>query len=155
MEGWELEQMRRSIEVAKRAGAHGVVLGVLRDDATIDAERMWEFVGRARAMRVAFHRAFDQTPDPDAALDTLVQLGVDLVLTSGHASTAIDGANTLARHVGRAGDRIVILAGGKVRAPNVARLVELTGVREVHAWALDPASNDFAELVATAKPRPR
>jgi copper homeostasis protein len=145
----EIEAMRRSIESAKRAGAAGVVLGVLREDSTIDAERMWELIGRARAMRVGFHRAFDRTPDADVALDTLLQLGVDLVLTSGHAATALEGAATIARHVTRGGDRMTILAGGTVRAANVAALVERTGVREVHARATDAAV--FAALVRAAR----
>ncbi len=147
----EIELMRKQIETAKRAGAAGVVLGVLREDSTIDAERMWEFIGRARAMRLAFHRAFDQTPDADAAFETLRALGVDIVLTSGHAATALEGAETIARHVARAGDRLSVLAGGKVRAGNVRQLAERTAVREVHARASDVA--EFRALVKTLRPR--
>ena len=147
----EIDTMRRDIEAAKRAGTAGVVVGVLREDRTIDAERMWEFIGRARAMRVAFHRAFDQTPDADVAFDTLRALGVDIVLTSGHAATALDGAETIARHVARAGDRLVVLAGGTVRAANVREIAERTAVREVHASAMD--ANEFAALVKTLRPR--
>lgn len=137
--------MRRGVELAKGAGAAGVVFGVLRADHSLDAERMAELVALARPMRVACHRAFDATPDADAALDTLLALGVDLVLTSGHAPTALEGAATLARHVNRAGALLTILAGGSVRAANVAALVSASGVREVHARATDPAI--FAALV--------
>jgi copper homeostasis protein CutC len=147
----------------------GVVFGILRADRTLDIERMAALAARARPLRVACHRAFDATPDADAALDQLLALGFDLVLTSGHAPTALEGAATLARHVQRAGEAarrtetslaagaarptampsLTILAGGTVRAGNVRDLLARTGVREVHARATDPAA--FAALVRAAR----
>lgn len=144
----EFLAMREAVLGARAAGAHGVVFGTLREDSTIDIERMAELLALARPMRVACHRAFDRTTSPDAALDDLLGLGVDLVLTSGHASTAIEGAETLAHHVRRAGSRITILAGGSVRAANIHALVASTGVREVHARATDRAV--FADVVQAA-----
>ncbi|MBL8996636.1 MAG: copper homeostasis protein CutC [Gemmatimonadetes bacterium] len=145
----EFAAMRRGVELAKGAGAAGVVFGMLRADGTLDAERMRTLIALARPLRVACHRAFDRTPDADAALDTLLALGVDLVLTSGHAPTALEGAAVLARHVRRAAGRITILAGGTVRAENVAAIVAASGVREVHARATDAAA--FAALVRAAR----
>lgn len=145
----ECDVMRRGVELAKGAGAAGVVFGILRTDHSLDATRMAELIVLARPMRVACHRAFDATPDADAALDALLALGVDLVLTSGHAATAIEGAVTLARHVERAGDRLTILAGGSVRAANAPALVARSRVREVHARATDPAI--FAALVRSLR----
>lgn len=140
----EFAAMRRHVEVAHEAGAHGVVFGMLRADRTLDSERMAELVTLAR-IPVACHRAFDSTPDADVALDTLIRLGVARVLTSGHARTALEGRETLARHVRRAGDRITILAGGSVRAHNARTIVAATGVRELHARATESAV--FAALV--------
>lgn len=145
----EFEAMRRGVEVAKGAGAAGVVFGILRGDGTLDVALMRELVALARPMRVACHRAFDRTPDPDVALDALLALGVDLVLTSGHAPTALEGAATLARLVERAGTRLTILAGGSVRAANVKAIVTASGVREVHGRATDAAV--FAALVRAAR----
>lgn len=137
--------MRLQVVMAREAGAHGVVFGVLSADGTLDASRMLDLINLARPMRVACHRAFDRTPDPAAALDTLVALGVEIVLTSGHAPTAFEGSETLARHVRRSGGRITVLAGGSVRAGNVRQLLDETGVREIHARATDPET--FAALV--------
>lgn len=148
----EFAAMGEATDVAQQAGAAGVVFGVLRPDGSLDEERMRELVARARPMRVACHRAFDRTPDADAALDTLIGLGVDLVLTSGHALTALEGVSTLARHVRAAAGRITILAGGSVRAANVREIVRRTGVREVHARATEPAA--FAALVAAVRAAP-
>ena len=135
----ELEQMRAAIAHARGAGVAGVVFGVLRGDATLDADRMAELTDLARPMRVVCHRAFDATPRADAALDALLSVGVDGVLTSGHAPTAAEGAALIARHVVRAGTRLEVIAGGTVRAENVRALVEATGVHAVHACATGPA----------------
>ena len=83
--------MRHDIEVAKTLGAAGVVVGVLTPDGTIDADRIAELAALARPLAVTFHKAFDQVCDPLEALDTLIELGVDRVLTSGGRPTALGG----------------------------------------------------------------
>jgi copper homeostasis protein len=145
----ELRAMKEAILEAKRARVAGVVFGVLSRDGTLDLKAMRDLVAEAKPLRVACHRAFDATPDADAALDQLIALGVDLVLTSGHAPTALEGVATLARHVKRAAGRITILAGGSVRGEDVKRIIEQSGVAEVHARATDPAI--IPALVAVIK----
>jgi len=81
---------------------------------------------------VTFHRAFDDCADPAAALERLIQLGVDRVLTSGGGRTAREGAEQIRRLVIQARERIGILAGGGIDGDNVAPIVRGTGVREVH-----------------------
>jgi copper homeostasis protein len=88
-------------------------------------------------MSVTFHRAFDRTADPFRALDTLLSLGVDRVLTSGQAPTAMEGVELLAELVRRGGASIAIIAAGSIRPENVAHVVRQTGVREVHARVTD------------------
>ena len=82
---------------------------------------------------MTFHRAFDDVLDQARALESLVGAGVSRVLTSGGAATAIEGAASLGALVRAARDRIIIMAGGTVRANNVSQLVATSGVREVHA----------------------
>ena len=132
----EVDAMEADIRTAIAAGAHGVVFGALRPDATIDAGIMRRLIDVARPLPVTCHKAIDATRDPLEALETLLALGVDRVLTSGGADTAAAGAATIARMVARAGDALVVMAGGRVRAHNVAAIVEQTGVREVHASVL-------------------
>ena len=74
-------------------------------------------------------------PDPDQALDDLVGLGVDRLLTSGQATMASEGTGILARLVRRAAGRIAIAAGGGLSEENVLQVVEQTGVPEVHVRA--------------------
>ena len=136
----ELAQMSQDIELVKSGGADGVVLGILDREHRVDLIRTRQFVDLAGDTPVTFHRAFDLVPDKQAALDALAVAGVKRVLTSGGPATAEEGPSTLAQLVAHAGDRIVVLAGGNVRAHNVRDLVQRTGVREVHARCeLDPA----------------
>jgi len=136
----EIAAMEADIAMASAAGAHGVVFGALRHDATIDVAVMRRLIDRARPLPVTCHKAIDAARDPLEALDALLTLGVDRVLTSGGADTAAPGAATIARMAARAGDALVVMAGGGVRAHNVAALVQATGVREVHARVLPTVS---------------
>ncbi len=135
----------------KASGAAGVVIGISMPDGTLDVPRMRELIALARPMRVGVHRAFDRTPDADAALDQLIAMGVDVILAAGHAPTAEEGIATLARLHARAAGRTVIMPGGGVRANNVRRIIGGTGVREVHARASDTAV--FSELCAAVHSR--
>jgi copper homeostasis protein len=128
----ELAAMRRDIDTARSLGAAGVVLGMLRRDATIDRELTAALADRARPLSVTFHKAFDQVRDPDEALETLISLGVDRVLTSGGRPAAVEGIDVLRRLVQQSRNRIAILAGGCLTLDVLPRLIAETGVREVH-----------------------
>ena len=129
----ELGIMRRDASRLREAGASGIVSGVLCQDGSIDEEATRTLIEAARPLPFTFHRAFDLVPDKERALDVLLALGVERVLTSGGSSTAQAGADRIAALVRQAGDRLTVMAGGGVRGPHVAELVRRTGVREVHA----------------------
>jgi copper homeostasis protein len=122
----EHRTMLDQIRSARAAGAQGIVTGDLDDGHTR------ALIAAARPLPVTFHRAFDVFPDLPAALERLISLGVERVLTSGGAPTAPDGAEQIRRLVVQAQGRIEILPGGCITPANVARLVQTTGVREVH-----------------------
>ncbi len=134
----ELEVMELDVAAAREAGADGVVFGLLRTDGTIDRERAAPLVAAARPMRITFHRAFDMTRDPFEALETLIALGIDRVLTSGQEASVPAGLPLLCQLVERAGDRIVVMPGCGIRAGNLARVAAETGARELHATAFEP-----------------
>jgi len=154
----ECDVMRRDIAVARQHGAAGVVFGVLLPDGAIDVPRTRELVAAARPLAVTFHRAFDFTADPDEALDDLIALGVDRLLTSGQAPKASEGTGTLARLVRRAAGRIAIAAGGGLSEENVLQVVEQSGVSEVHVRATalleSPMSYRPTHLTLTKQPLP-
>lgn len=129
----DLDVMRRDIDAAKRAGAHGIVSGALDPFGAVDRETTRRLVEWAAPLPFTFHRAIDLTPQLDRSLDVLRSTGVSRVLTSGGASSALVGADAIARLVQRGGDVIKVIAGGSVRAAHVDELVRRSGVTEVHA----------------------
>jgi copper homeostasis protein len=131
----DLDVMLADIEDAKTARAAGVVFGALTADGRIDRDIMETLMAAAQPMTVGFHRAFDRVADQRAALETLIDLGVAVVLTSGGAPLALDGAPRLRQLVEQAAGRIDILAGGGITPANVVTLIAQSGVRHVHGKA--------------------
>jgi copper homeostasis protein len=128
----EIAVMRHDIELVKTLGAAGVVLGVLTRDSMIDHDKTAELIALARPMFVTFHKAFDQTPDALEALDVLMTLGVERVLTSGGRPTAVEGIETLVQLVDHAGGKISVMAGGQLNTSNLETVVRQSQVNEVH-----------------------
>ena len=142
----DMAVMLEDIAAAKSAGAPGVVFGALTAEGRIDRALMSELIAAARPMTVGFHRAFDQLADQAAGLETLIDLGVAVVLTGGGPGPALDGADQLRQMVELAAGRIDILAGGGITSANVSELLKRSGVQQVHGKA-------FAGLrVAVARP---
>jgi copper homeostasis protein len=133
----EFAVMAADIETAKAEGADGVVIGQLMADGMIDEARTKVLMALARPMAVTFHRAFDMTPDPFAALETLIGLGVDRVLTSGQEASVLEGLPLITELVRRAGDRIIVMPGGGITARNVERIVAAARPKEIHFAALE------------------
>jgi len=130
-----LAQVRR----AAALGAAGIVAGAITARRVVDRPAVEAIVSAAASLPVTFHRAFDELPDQGAALETLIELGVTRVLTSGGAPTAFEGAGRIAELVRQSRGRIGILPGGTVRAGNARALVEATGVHELHSRTPDDA----------------
>jgi len=131
---YEYAVMKRDADIFIKHDADGLVFGFLRPNGTFDKTRMSEFVEIChKAGKTAVcHRAFDVTPDPAAALDTLIELGVDRVLTSGQQPSVIHGAKLITELIKHAAGRIEILPGGGLKHNNIADFVEETGVDQVH-----------------------
>jgi copper homeostasis protein len=134
----EFAIMRADIETAKAEGANGVVIGLLSAAGEIDAGRARELVSLARPLSVTFHRAFDLAAEPFGALETLIGLGVDRVLTSGQEANVLEGLPLIVELMKRAGDRIVIMPGGGITTRNIERIVGAARPREIHFAALEP-----------------
>lgn len=144
----ELAVMRHDIEAAKALGAAAVVLGVLNGERTIDRDQTAALVALARPLSVTFHKAIDQTGDLLGVLDTLIALGVDRVLTSGGRPTALDGVETLRALVDRGGERIAVMAGGRLDLDHLEAVIQRSEVREIHLGSA------VSRTVAGAVPTP-
>lgn len=124
--------MKHDIGVARELGADGVVFGILNADGSIDTVRMKTLIELARPMGVTCHRAFDMTNDPFTALEDLILLGVDRILTSGQRPTAPEGADLIRNLIVRAAGRIIIMPGSGVKEHNIIELARNTGATEFH-----------------------
>jgi copper homeostasis protein len=131
----EFDVMAEDVRMAKSMGADGVVIGCLTAAGEVDKVRTRALIDLARPMNVTFHRAFDMCRDARRALEDLVELGVDRVLTSGQEATCLEGQELLAELHRQAAGRILILPGGGLTPRNIRRIVEATGVNEVHLSA--------------------
>ncbi|MGB7070400.1 MAG: copper homeostasis protein CutC [Pyrinomonadaceae bacterium] len=139
----EFEVMKRDVEFAKQLGVDGVVIGILLTDGDVDAARTRELIDLARPMSVTFHRAFDMTRDAAQAMEALIELGIDRILTSGQESSAIEGLELVGELVKRSCDRIVIMACGGVNVRNINRIIASCGVRELHVTGFVPRESDM------------
>lgn len=130
----ESEIMKEDVRMAKSLGADGVVFGILMPDGRIDRDRMRELIELARPMGVTCHRAFDMTNDPFQALDDLIEIGVDRILTSGQTDSALDGAGLIQKLITRANGRIIIMPGHGIKEHNLKEVMEKTGAVEYHMY---------------------
>ncbi|XP_075468422.1 copper homeostasis protein cutC homolog isoform X1 [Ascaphus truei] len=131
----EVEVMKADIRLAKIHGADGLVFGALTEDGRIDTELCMELLAVSRPLAVTFHRAFDMVYDPAVAMETLISLGFERVLTSGCDSSALEGLPLIKRLVEQAKGRIIVMPGGGITERNLQRILEGAGVQEFHCSA--------------------
>lgn len=131
----EVACMEQDIIAARECGADGVVIGALTADGDIDVSVCRRLVEAAGNMSITFHRAFDMCREPMQALDDIIALGCNRLLTSGRAGTAVEGVPLLKQLVEVAGDRVIIMPGCGVNADNASHILDATGACEIHASA--------------------
>ena len=131
----EVEVMREDTQMAKQLGADGVVIGCLTPEGDIDQAKTGELIALARPLSVTFHRAFDMCCDPQKALEDLIKLGVERVLTSGQEASCLEGMELIGVLQKQAAGRIIVMPGGGITARNIQRITAGTGVTEVHLSA--------------------
>lgn len=130
----EFEIIKKDILICKNLGCHGIVCGILNTDNTIDLKRTKELIELSKPIPFTFHRAFDCVPNPMEALEQLIELGADRVLTSGQKTIAENGLEILKQLKEKANNRITILPGSGIN-PDNAKLFKDAGFTEIHASA--------------------
>jgi copper homeostasis protein len=133
----EFEIMKTDISNFISAGCDGIVIGILNPDGTIDKDRNAELAGivKSAGVSVTFHRAFDMCNDLFKALEDIIAIGCDRILTSGGKSTAMEGISTIAHLIKAAAGRISIMPGSGINEHNIAHLVHFSGATEFHTSA--------------------
>ncbi len=125
--------MLNDVKLCKELGCDGVVIGLLNMDGTIDLVRTAQLIEAAYPLGVTFHRAFDRCKDPFEALEQLVSIGCERILTSGQKSNVMDGIELVAELNSKADGSIIIMPGSGVRKENIKMLAEKTGCTEFHS----------------------
>ena len=128
----EVERMAADIAVCRDLGVDGVVFGCLKADGTIDVEKNRYLMECSQGMSVTMHRAFDRAADPEQALEQIIALGFNRILTSGQQPKAIQGVDLLARLNRQAAGRIILMAGSGVTEQNIKEIRDVTGLNEFH-----------------------
>jgi copper homeostasis protein len=132
---YEFEIMKADVQLCKDLDCDGVVIGLLNADASIDKIRSSQLVNIAYPMSVTFHRAFDRVVNPTQALEDVIEIGCERILTSGFYPSVIDGIENIKNLIAHADDRIIIMPGSGVRANNVISILQQTGTSEIHSSA--------------------
>ena len=129
----EYEIMLHDVKLCKQLGCDGIVIGLLNNDGAIDGIRTAALIEIAYPMGVTFHRAFDRCRDPWEAMEQLIEIGCERILTSGQQPTANEGMELIAELNRIADHRIIIMPGSGVRRENIKLLAEKTGCKEFHS----------------------
>ena len=137
----EFEVMRRDVLMAKQLGADGVVFGILDQDANVDIERTRSLVDLAKPLNTTYHRAFDMSADLLVSLGRVAETGADRILTSGAATTAIEGTAKLRNLVEAASGRMTIMACGGIDHRNVQGVLKGTSAGEIHVGLRTPIAS--------------
>lgn len=140
----EFEIMKTDIKICKELGCDGVVIGMLTKENKIDKKRCIALVELAYPLGVTFHRAFDRTVDPFEALEDIIEIGCERILTSGQKQNAFDGAELIKQLIQKADDRIIIMPGSGVRSDNISSIAKSTGAFEFHSSARIQTENKIS-----------
>lgn len=144
----EVEAMCRDIEFCREVGVDGVVIGALTAEGEIDIVACRKMMAAAQGMSVTFHRAFDVCRNGEKALEDIISLGCNRLLTSGMEQDAEQGATYIAKLVEQAAGRIVIMPGAGIRPNNIAWIEKITAATEFHSTA---AANIPDQAFASSK----
>lgn len=148
----EFEIIKKDIEFCKQAGCAGVVIGLLNEDFTIDLEKMKQLITLAKFMHITFHRAFDWVPKQKIALQKLIDLGINTVLTSGKQASAEKGIKNLISLKESAQNKINILPGGGINATNAALFKE-SGFDQIHFSGTLVQDDQYPEKLSMNSPQ--
>lgn len=129
----EFDIMLRDAVLCKQLGCDGIVTGLLLANGAIDIKRTAVLVEAVYPLGVTFHRAFDRCKEPYEALEQLISIGCERILTSGQQPAAPEGAELIAALNKIADQRIIIMPGSGVRKDNIRQLAEQTGCIEFHS----------------------
>lgn len=129
---YELETIRRDIEMVKEMQFDGIVIGFLKENGELDLVRLKEILTLAAPLKVVLHRAFDSAREPENSINALIEMGICRILTSGQCEKAVEGVKYIKGIQEKYGDKITIMPGSGVTHENIEYLYRETGCTHFH-----------------------
>ena len=129
----EFDIMMNDAKLCKELDCDGIVIGLLNTNGDIDLKRTAKLIESVYPLEVTFHRAFDRCKDPFKAMEQLIEIGCQRILTSGQKPAAPDGVDLISQLVITSDERIIIMPGSGVRKENIRELATKTGAEEFHS----------------------
>ena len=142
----EIKVMYDDIRMVKKLGYDGVVIGALDANGNLDVPAIKMMMEAGKGLKFTFHRAIDACKNPLDAMETLISLGFDKVLTAGCKPTAYEGIDMIREFQTLFGDHIKIMAGGGINENNVERIISATGIENVHASLTSYSPDNHTDL---------
>lgn len=133
--GEDFEIMKKDVAICKENGCNGIVTGILTKEGKVDKKRCGQLIELAYPLKATFHRAFDRVNDPFQALEDVIDLGFERILTSGLKPKATEGAGLLSQLIKQSNERIIIMPGSGITSQNIISMAKTTGAREFHSSA--------------------
>ncbi len=127
--------MKREAEVMKELKIDGIVFGILQADGSVDTKRCEKLMKIFDSDKITFHRAFDVTSNMEKALDDIISLGFERILTSGGEVNVMTGIISLKRIIQKAGDKIIIMPGSGINERNIKYIKDTLNAKEYHMQA--------------------
>jgi copper homeostasis protein len=140
----EFDIMLQDVQLCKQLNCDGVVIGLLNADGSIDIKRTSQLIEAAYPLGVTFHRAFDRCSNPFEAMEQLIQIGCERILTSGQKPSAPDAVDLIEQLNREGNDRIIIMPGSGVRKENIKMIAEKTGCTEFHSSLRSKRKSEMA-----------
>ena len=142
----ELRQMIESIKFCKNIGCHGVVFGILDKKNKINIKMCKKLKTFCGNMSTTFHRAFDETSKPFDALESIIDLKFDRILTSGQKKNAKEGIKLITQLAERSKNRISIMPGSGIRSNNIDLFLKNKNINEIHTSSYSDGKFSTNEL---------
>jgi copper homeostasis protein len=131
----EFQIMLSDVEQCKKLGVDGIVFGMLTPDGRVDIERCQELMQLWGQGSATFHRAIDRSRNLVEAVEDILQLGMERILTSGGKRNVLEGLSSIKELITKYGQAIRIMPGAGVLPSNLESILAETGATEIHATA--------------------
>ena len=140
-----INQMIKEMKAFDNLGADGFVFGCLNTDKSVNASQLELLVKASNGKSTTFHRAIDEVVDYEAGLQTLINCGVNSVLTTACSASALQGKLAIEKMINRFGSQLNFIAGGGVRSNNVSDLLMNSNITQIHSAAITQHDHFIAD----------